>query len=192
MDYSSKLAMCVRNIGQELYGLRPIWNAYRRICANAYEHKFHSALLAAIKPGDNVWDVGANAGFYTELFANVVGSEGRVVAFEPSPKAFGILKSLAAKRNNILLQNVALSDTDGLVDFFVDNQELRPTDGLMPASDQTETIKVTVTRADTFIQLASPSIIKIDVEGFELEVLNGMRKHCLWQVCVRFSWRFIF
>jgi len=168
--------MWVRNIGQELHILRPILNAYRRISANAYEHNFHSALLAAIKPGDNVWDVGANVGFYTELFANVVGSEGKIIAFEPSPKAFGILRSLAAKRNNILLQNVALSDTDGLVDFFVNNQELSTTDGLMPASDQTDTIKVTVKRADTFIELASPSIIKIDVEGFELEVLNGMRQ----------------
>jgi len=176
MDYSGKLAMYVRSIGQELHILRHILNAYRRLSANAYEHKFHRALLAAIKPGDNVWDVGANTGLYTELFADAVGPDGKVIAFEPSPKAFAILKSLAVKKNNIFLQNVALSDTEGLLDFFVNQQELSTTDGLMPASDHTEPIKVTVKRGDAFIPLASPSIIKIDVEGFELEVLNGMQQ----------------
>ena len=99
MDYSGKLAMCVRNIGRELHVLRPVLNAYKRISPNAYEHKFHSALLAAIKPGDNVWDVGANVGFYTQLFADVVGPDGKVIAFEPSPEAFETLRSLAAKKN---------------------------------------------------------------------------------------------
>jgi FkbM family methyltransferase len=178
MDYSGKLAMYIRSIGQELHVLPHILNAYRRLSANAYEHKFRKTLLSAIRPGDNVWDVGANVGLYAELFADLVGPDGKVIAFEPSPKAFAILKlkSLAAKRNNVFLQNVALSDADGLFDFFVNKEELSTSDGLMPASDRNEPIKVTVKRGDTFIHLASPSIIKIDVEGFELEVLNGMQQ----------------
>jgi FkbM family methyltransferase len=176
MDYSGKLAMYFRSIGQELRFLRHILNAYKRVSANAYEHKFRQALLAAIRPGDNVWDVGANVGLYAELFANVVGPDGKVVAFEPSPKAFASLRTLAAKKPNIFLQNVALSDTEGVFDFFVNEQGLSTTDALLPASDRSEAIKVAVKRGDTFISLASPSIIKIDVEGFELEVLNGMQQ----------------
>src|SRR5439155_7240762 len=49
-------------------------------------------LLRALKPGDVVWDVGANVGMYAMLIARAVGPAGRVCAFEPSRACFGRLQ----------------------------------------------------------------------------------------------------
>ncbi len=51
-----------------------------------YEQKFRHAMLNTIRPGDIIWDVGANVGHYSTVFSDVVGSIGRVFAYEPSPR----------------------------------------------------------------------------------------------------------
>ena len=51
--------------------------------SRSYEQRAHEALMGAVKPGDVVWDVGANVGMYSELFCEWVGKDGLVVAFEP-------------------------------------------------------------------------------------------------------------
>ena len=53
-----------------------------------YEEQFSQRLLSEVRPGDIVWEVGANLGIYTRQFCERVGDEGRVVAFEPTPACF--------------------------------------------------------------------------------------------------------
>lgn len=181
MNYSSPFALFLRRVLSDWKILRPLQRLYRRILGGSYEDKFHNALLAAVRPGDTVWDVGANVGFYTQNFADWVGSTGKVVAFEPSPRVFSKLRGLAETKSNISLENVALSDIDGETDFYLDNREDGfPIDALAPILDEGASIdgyvstRVMARRADSFLPIAPPSIIKIDVEGFELQVLNGM------------------
>ena len=57
-----------------------------------YEQDFRSAMIASIRPGDCVWDVGANVGFYSELFIDAVGPAGKVISFEPSPACVAMLE----------------------------------------------------------------------------------------------------
>ncbi len=80
MDYSSAFAMRVRVFGQKVGVLRPLVRVYRRLLSKPYEERFHQSLLNAIRQGDVVWDIGANVGVYTVLFADRVGPSGTVVA----------------------------------------------------------------------------------------------------------------
>lgn len=174
MDYSSKWALRARRIGQRLGILRPAVLAFRRLTRQSYEEAFDHALMSAIQPGDVVWDVGANVGLYTTRFADAVGPSGTVVAFEPSPAAIAGLKAACAGRDNVEIVNAALSDQAGTFDFFVSQEGPSVTDGFSPTSSQDAKVSVQALRGDDRARMTPPSIIKVDVEGFELEVIRGM------------------
>ncbi len=72
------------------------------------------------------------------------------------------------------LHNVALSQVDGRSTFYTSDIGSSTTDGLVRSSEQSHAIEVSVERGDSFRSSGSPNIVKIDVEGFELEVLKGM------------------
>lgn len=174
MDYSSKWALSARRVGQKLGILRPAVRAFRRLTRQSYEEAFDHALMSAIRPGDVVWDVGANVGLYTTRFADAVSPTGKVVAFEPSPTAITDLRAACAGRSSITIVNAALSDQAGTFDFYVSQDGSSVTDGFSPTSNDDEKVVVQAMRGDDITDTARPSIIKIDVEGFELEVIRGM------------------
>jgi Methyltransferase FkbM domain len=74
----------------------------------------------------------------------------------------------------VCVHNVALSQTDGRSTFYINNDESGVTDGLAQRSEQSRAIEVSVGRGDDFRSPRPPCVVKIDVEGFELEVLHGM------------------
>jgi FkbM family methyltransferase len=173
VNYANPLLIQIRALAQQLHILRPIARIYRRIFSEAYEQKFRDLLLTNIREGDLVWDVGANVGLYTRLFVDRVGRDGKVIAFEPSPRAFAQLQSSFATEPSVILQEVALSDFDGEADFFVAERGSTVTDSLVFHSGNSASIRTSVKRGDSMCSNA-PAIIKIDVEGAELEVLKGM------------------
>lgn len=144
-----------------------------------YEEKFNAALLGAIRPGDVVWDVGANVGFYTKQFAEIVGDQGKVFAFEPSPEAAAKVAVVGAELPAINMVNSAFSDSPGKAFFDVSSGGDSVTNHLteQAAGSGAEQVEVDVTTGDLFSdENGVPAIIKIDVEGFELEVLRGMER----------------
>ena len=179
MNYANPLLIQIRALAQQLHILRPMLRLYRRIFSEAYEQKFRDLLLTNIREGDLVWDVGANVGLYTRLFVDRVGRDGKVIAFEPSPRAFAQLQSLFATEPSVILQGVALSDFDGEADFFVAERGSTVTDSLVFRSGNSASIRTSVKRGDSMCSLNAPAIIKIDVEGAELEVLKGMTETLL-------------
>ena len=176
MNYANPLLIRLRALAQQLHILRPIVRIYRGIRGEAYEQKFRDLLLSNIREGDLVWDVGANVGLYTRLFVDRVGRAGKVVAFEPSPRAFAQLQSSFARDPNVILQEVALSDFDGEADFFVAERGSTVADSLVVHSGNSASIRTSVKRGDSMCFLVAPAIIKIDVEAAELDVLKGMTK----------------
>ncbi len=140
----------------------------------SYEEPFHNALEKSIKIGDVVWDVGANVGFYTNLFHDWAGEKGKVIAFEPMPATFLVLSKSVGAFTNVILVQKALSENAG-VSYFSASRENDVTAHLVE-KENNETLKVEVTTADLMIKNDStlqPNVIKIDVEGFEEEVLRG-------------------
>lgn len=133
------------------------------------EAAIQETFVDAVRPGDVVWDVGANIGTYA-LLAAQAGAE--VVAFEPGPRARGDL--VANAQLNDLDDAVnstpyALSDYDGegmlLPSGMTGTRELRP------EADTGDAVPV---RSGDGLSVATPDVLKVDVEGHELHVLRGM------------------
>lgn len=144
--------------------------------ATGYEARFERAMLSTIRPGDVVWDVGANVGLYTQKFAQLVGPAGRVVAIEPSPGSFAALSKRCASDENCILLDLALSDEDGAADLALNDDPTGVTHSLSSPSSG-NSISVETRKGDSLIEQAVapvPNIIKIDVEGFEEEAITGL------------------
>jgi len=191
IDYSNKFFLFVRAIIIFL-GLKKIFHKIINVSSGkSYEIKFSRIMLSKVKPNDIVWDIGANVGFYTKKFHKLIKinprdkhlkKNGCVVAFEPDPHAIKKLKKKFYNKKNILSLRYALSDINNNSSEFTDDPS-SPTNQLVNINKKDfsnqKTIKVRVAKADTLIKklnLLTPNIIKIDVEGFEFEVLNGMKK----------------
>lgn len=137
-------------------------------------HEFEdmSFVLHALKPEDLFVDVGANAGSYTILACASIGAN--VIAFEPSSETFKRLES-NAKINNLgkklRLVKSALGSKKGVVKFSksLDSQNC------VLSQDVKESESVNVTTLDVFLNGECPFIIKVDVEGYEMEVLEGAK-----------------
>lgn len=135
-----------------------------------YEARFERALLKALQGAHCFWDVGANVGGYV-----CKAREQRVptvVAIEPSVACCEQLRMLPVAP---VVIEAALSDADGLATFSVSAGPLAVSNHLTGTTDQ-EGVGVRTFRADTLIEqgVPTPDVIKMDVEGFEGEVLDGM------------------
>lgn len=135
-----------------------------------------------IRPGDTFIDVGANVGVHTLCAAHAMQGNGRVIAFEPFPRTSELLKRTVMMNGLASFCDVrqeAVSDQPGEKDLFVGrvsaHHSLIELEDLMSSSSPP--VKVPVVRLDDVIApLVTVDLIKIDVEGVELEVLNGARR----------------
>lgn len=145
--------------------------------------------LRYLRPGMVAFDVGAHIGELTQLFARFVGPKGRVHAFEPGQTAFERLQAVCdwSGSANIVLNNLALFENAGTVQLNVyDDAHLtwntlahRPLDqyGIEVASVGVETVEAeTVDGYCTGNGIEHIDLLKIDVEGAELQVLRGARR----------------
>lgn len=133
-----------------------------------------------VQPGMTVFDVGANAGYYTLMASRMVGQQGRVIAFEPSPRERQrLLAHLRLNRcPNVRVESTALSSSEGSTSFFVVSgretgcNSIRPPD----VAESVEQITVPTITLDRFLEtsgIAAVDFMKLDVEGAELDVLRG-------------------
>lgn len=149
---------------------------YRTIFQRPYEENFDTEMMAHIELGEIVWDVGANIGFFTQKFAQCVGPQGFVVAFEPSPKTFALLQENTLSLTNVRCENLGLANLEGQVKFSESSSGGDPTNKIMQ-DDAANTITANVTTGNHYSGAhLIPNAIKIDVEGFEIEVIAGMSK----------------
>jgi FkbM family methyltransferase len=138
------------------------------------------ALLRLADPGEIVVDAGANIGCMTAALARAVGSDGTVWSFEPHPELFEELQWNVRRWSGPSMKprQLALSSAAAVLTFetpsgFEQNRGLsRATTRLPPASS--EGLVVSATTLDTVFETGPPpAVVKIDVEGHELEVLTG-------------------
>lgn len=125
-----------------------------------------------VRPGDTVFDVGANVGYTMLLLSSLVGDEGKVVAFEPGRRAFASLSRNAEARGNIHLRQVAASEGAGEATFH--ETPMSDISSLEPVAGATEFTVPTVSLDSVASEVGMPAFIKIDVEGHEPSVLRGM------------------
>ena len=128
------------------------------------------------RPGTTVVDAGANVGVITVPLALAVGTEGRVLAFEPSPATVELLRENVLRNGlqNVTIVEAALGDNRGVAALVLeDDSAYNSIAGAAPKGAGTE---VPVERLDdVWNEAGRPevSVVKVDVEGAELEVLVG-------------------
>jgi len=140
-----------------------------------------------LQPGDQVLDAGANIGYMTSLFAAKVGKQGTVHSFEPHPV---IRKKLLANIDRfskngstakIVVHDYALGDTNGSA-TLVETDNFSSNEGSAFLADGTAEIKagtqhqVEVKLLDEAIPTGEFKLLKIDVEGHELKLIQGAQK----------------
>ena len=87
----------------------------------SFEADILQVFVGLIRPGSVILDIGANVGLYSLLGSELVGPEGRILAFEPEPNTHAVLlKNLSANRiKNVTALPMALSDRNGMVELAV-------------------------------------------------------------------------
>lgn len=165
----------VRSLARKV-GLIGIVNRLRP--SSAYEMRVRATLGDAVRPGDVVWDVGANVGVYSELFCQWVGKDGRVVAFEPWAESCQRIRERLPDCPWLKVENVALGEVDGtgVLIAGAESTENHLATEADVANRAAGTASVAIFRGDTLRHRLGhvPNVIKVDVEGFEVEVLAGI------------------
>jgi FkbM family methyltransferase len=158
--------------------------------AHTYEDRFQRSMFDALRPGDCVWDVGANLGLYSAAFAERVGETGHVLAFEPSPTNLTGLRSKVSGLRNVTVLPLALGSETGSATFQQGADPLGATSRVIERG-QSGAVQVPMARGAELVKAGTaraPNVIKIDTEGFELEVLLGLgellREPTLRALCI--------
>jgi len=134
-----------------------------------------------IKPGDICIDVGANYGYYSLLMSSLTGKEGRTIAVEPNPYVFNLLAATASVHSSSIEPvQVALSDVTGYTtlvipdNFFGDASIVERKDKPRLARSRVDVKTQTLDELAVQLELPRIDLVKIDVEGAEPGVFNGM------------------
>ena len=148
------------------------------------EQDLLALLISKMRDGDVVYDVGANMGLHAVFLSQAVGVRGTVVAFEPEPHYCERLSGNAALNglHNIRILPVALgkrSQTSWLLATELGRAAPRVGESVPSGRPAPGAQKVRVADGDSLVQterLPLPRLIKIDVEGHEHAVLEGLRR----------------
>ncbi len=142
-----------------------------RIYLGSYEREQTARFIRHIDPGGVVFDIGASAGYYTLLSSLLVGPQGRVIALEPAPSNATYLRHHVRLNRlaNTTVYQAAVGATTGTAQFSPGQGT--GTGRLAPHGS----ITVRTYRLDEVVdrQACKPTHLKIDVEGAELQVLQG-------------------
>lgn len=142
-----------------------------------------------VRHGTTCFDIGANIGNRTKIFLEIVGSKGKVVAVEPQDFCCKILQRSFSNQSNFFLEKKALGATSGDAEIFISNEttvstmseewikKARKSKRFGEETEWTKSEKITVSTLDSLLgKYGVPSFIKIDVEGYEREVISGLSK----------------
>jgi len=149
-----------------------------------YEDRVYERFFR-VEEGDVVVDVGANVGVFTLKAWKQAGQRGKVVSFEPESRNYKRLCRNIGINGcaNVFPVNAAVSDFDGVADFYIKDVSLQHT--LLPRttlSHDTQTVTTRKVEARTLLSVLEElgmnriDFLKVDAEGAELEVLRGSEK----------------
>ncbi|WOV93486.1 MAG: FkbM family methyltransferase [Candidatus Nitrosoabyssus spongiisocia] len=150
-----------------------------RLSIHGSHEPFETELLSKwIKESDYVLDLGANIGYFTLIMSKLVGDSGKVFSFEPSMDNFEILKKNIKVNNcnNVIIENMAVGNKNGEIKLYLsDNQSMHTLYENTISTNRSVTVPII--KLDDYYNKKSINkinVIKMDVEGAELDTLRGM------------------
>ena len=168
--------------GQEMSVVFPEFVSGRLGKFGYFEDDVTSMFIDCLEPGMTFYDVGSHYGYFSLLASSLVGPKGHIFAFEPTAATYEVLAENAARRDNITCCKVAAYRESGPLAFI--EQGLGRSslnfvigDGYEPDSADSMIQRTTVpaVKLDDFAhQHGDPDFLKIDTEGAEIPVLQGM------------------
>lgn len=194
------LALPVLERVQGFYTMQddPFWFRVE-LLTHRHEPETAAQLRRLIQPGMTVLDVGAHVGYYACLAADLVGDDGRVIAFEPHPRNHAYLTRNTQQHANVTALQVALAASEGTAELHdylmmsasgslhydesirdVQLQQMTDEDfaprgkSFTPQTFTVRTAPVDALLAEQGIQQVD--VIKMDIEGAELGALRGMQQ----------------
>lgn len=165
---------------QTIYGFKIKLNLQRsvdrRIYLNSFEKNNLLLFKEKIKTADIVMDIGSNIGIYSLLASRVKNV--KIYSFEASKKIFEELNNNIKINNikNIYTFNYAVSDINGILDFYICNDNAFSSLGSKPMQEVNEIVKIRSITIDDFVKennIPKIDIIKCDTEGAEYIVFKG-------------------
>jgi len=164
--------------GQLVWLSKPCWSSLY----SGHEPHTADAIKAQLPSGGTFWDVGANIGLISLFASKIAGPKGHVISFEPSPHVLALLRRNTEGVTNIkvlpygignanTLKSFASQGTSSAASFVEDvtaiNRSFLPDQPI-------QQVTVNMRKLDTVLDAAPPpALVKIDIEGFELEALKG-------------------
>jgi len=135
-----------------------------------------------VKSGDIVVDIGANIGYYVLIEAKRTGNKGKIYAIEPVPSNIELLRKNIEINglSNVEVSQLAIGDTNEFHPMYLFSQRnlgmLTDVAGTSKEKLVTERIEVKVTTLDDFLKdKPYPNVIRMDVEGYEYQIIRGMK-----------------
>jgi FkbM family methyltransferase len=173
------------------YFFKKIKKLIRLLCVKSYRKALyhnvaatteHEKLLQSLDCSTLI-DIGANRGQFS-LVARYSFPNAKIFSFEPLPKPAKVFQELFLKDNNVKFYGSAIGPEPGRSEMHVscrdDSSSLLPISDLQnevfPGTGEAEVIDVLVSPLSAFIDendIASPAVLKLDVQGFELDALRG-------------------
>lgn len=142
-----------------------------RIWEEAGETAF---VRSVVQPGESAIDIGANVGWYSSLLAELVGPQGRVIAFEPNPAAVRLLRALAHDYPQLQVIASAVGEGAGEVTLYIPNDAGSAC--VQPLADAVRSVICPIIVLDDFLRTSrvrQVTFVKCDAEGAELPILRG-------------------
>ncbi|OIO31240.1 hypothetical protein AUJ77_00315 [Candidatus Nomurabacteria bacterium CG1_02_43_90] len=145
-----------------------------------YEPQILDLLVTYLKKGSTFVDIGANIGQHSMLAGSIVGDTGKVYSFEPIPYIYEqFLDSLKINHFERIVHahNVALGKENKEESLYVEKNNVGGSSIVSSKGKEGEKISITIKRGDELLEsLSRIDMVKIDVEGYEYEVLVGIKK----------------
>lgn len=144
-----------------------------------YEKENYAFLKQQVKPGMHIIDIGAHIGLFSASASQLTGPTGKVVCFEPTPGTYAVLTETLRLNHctNVTPVQAAVSHTPGEAVFYIGDAEGCNSNSLVKNKSEEELTAYPVKLVDIDSVVATyqlrPSLIKIDAEGAELDVLRG-------------------
>lgn len=158
---------------------RALYAAYKALT----DRRERALYARCIRPGMTVVDVGANIGVNTALFADLVGPDGVVHAFEPEPENFAHLVAGLAGRANVTLAQAAVADISGERTLYL-SPDLNVDHRLYDPGGGRRAVTIRSVALDDYFRPDQPvGFVKIDIQGAECQALRGMRRVLAQPAC---------
>lgn len=176
----------------------PFWFRLE-LLTNRHESETRAQINRIVKPGMVVLDIGAHVGYYTRLFSQLVGENGKVIAFEPHPRTFEVLHKNTASLKNVTLVQSAVAEEESTAELYdylmmsasgslhYDEKLLDIQKANVGTSDvaprianefPVEKFSVRTVPLDSFLaemDIHKIDFVKMDIEGAEMGALRGMK-----------------